>query len=224
MMDDRPQTIDHGRRAEGPPASLWRLAITPILLMLLAFAVSGTASAAPARQAQEPECQSCHPGEYDVWKSSKHAGAGLDPVFQGQLAKAHNQEECLTCHTTGVETGSGKAMADGVTCPACHGTYQAGHFLRDGSQPTGTTMKLPVKSSATCRTCHKAAFAGWETSKHAEKKIECFDCHLAHTQGVRTGSVDTLCAACHSDRGTQAAHSRHGINGVNSRAATCPSR
>jgi len=36
---------------------------------------------------------------------------------------------------------------------------------------------------------------------------------------VRTGSVDKLCAACHSDQGTQAAHSRHGINGVN--CTTC---
>jgi hypothetical protein len=76
-------------------------------------------------------------------------------------------------------------------------------------------MKLPVESTATCRTCHEAAFAGWEKSKHSEKNIECFDCHLAHSQGVRTGSVDKLCAACHSDQGTQAAHSRHGINGVN---------
>jgi hypothetical protein len=200
-----------------------RLAITPILLiLLLAPTVGGTVSAAPApslrdawqpprdasRQAQGPECQSCHPGEYDVWKSSPHAGASLDPAFQEQLAKVHNQEQCLTCHTTGVQAGTGKAMADGVTCQACHGDYQAGH-------PARATMKLPVESSATCRTCHEAAFSGWEGSKHAEKKIECFDCHLSHTQGVRTGSVDTLCAACHSDQGTKAAHSRHGINGVN---------
>jgi ribosomal protein L31 len=72
-----------------------------------------------------------------------------------------------------------------------------------------------MESAATCRTCHEAAFTGWEKSKHAEKNIECFDCHLAHSQGVRTGSADTLCAACHSDQATQAAHSRHGINGVN---------
>jgi hypothetical protein len=99
-------------------------------------------------------------------------------------------------------------MAEGVTCEACHGAYQPGH-------PAETTMKLPVDSTATCRTCHEAAFAGWEKSKHSEKNIECFDCHLSHSQGVRTGSVDKLCAACHSDQGTQAAHSRHGINGVN---------
>jgi Cytochrome c554 and c-prime len=185
-----------------------RLAIMLLLTLLWILALSGTSSAEPAPQEQETVCQSCHPTEYDVWKSSPHAAASLDPAFQEQLAKAHNQEECLTCHTTGVQAESGKAMADGVTCRACHGVYQDGH-------PASATMKLPLESSATCRTCHEAAFTEWEQSKHAEKKIECFDCHLAHTQGVRTGSVDTLCAACHSDQGMQAAHSRHSINGVN---------
>jgi hypothetical protein len=138
-------------------------------------------------------------------------------LFQEQLTQAHNQDECLKCHasgtvTTEVQGGTDKVMAEGVTCEACHGAYQAGH-------PAETIMKLPIESTATCRTCHEAAFAGWEKSKHAEKNIECFDCHLAHSQGVRTGSVDKLCAACHSDQGTQAAHSRHGINGVN--CTTC---
>jgi hypothetical protein len=176
------------------------------------LAAGGTVSAAPLPQEQGPECQSCHAEEYDVWKSSVHAGASLDPLFQEQLAKAHNQDECLECHATGtvtseVQAGGDKVMAEGVTCEACHGAYQPGH-------PAETTMKLPLESTATCRTCHEAAFSGWEKSKHAEKNIECFDCHLAHSQGVRTGSADKLCAACHSDQATEAAHSRHGINGV----------
>jgi hypothetical protein len=195
-----------------------RLAIVPILLILLLMpAVAGAALAAPTPHLgdmqDDPTCQSCHPEEHDVWKDSVHAGAGLDPLFQEQLAKAHNQDECLTCHATGtvtsqVQADNDQVMAEGVTCEACHGAYQPGH-------PAETTMKLPVESTATCRTCHEAAFAGWEKSQHAEKNIECFDCHLAHSQGVRTGSVDKLCAACHSDQGTEAAHSRHGINGVN---------
>jgi hypothetical protein len=211
-------------------SSVGRLAIVAILSILVsALMLHGAVSAADGppqavgspslREAslpqQGPVCQSCHPGEYDLWKSSPHAGASLDPAFREQLAQAHNQQECLKCHTTGVETGNDGAMAGGVTCEACHGAYQPGHAVGDGSQPGSATMKLPAESSATCRTCHEAAFAGWEASKHAEKNIECFDCHLAHTQGLRTGSVDTLCVACHSDEGTQAAHSRHGISGVN---------
>jgi len=235
-MDDGRMTMDAtcptagagGRESERRRmSSAWLVIIPTLLLLVLLLVVGGIASAAPVSapeagpvaQEQDPACQSCHPDEYEVWRSSTHAGAGLDPAFQEQLAKAHSQEECLTCHTSGVQAGSGAVMADGVTCQACHGAYQAEHSLRDGSQPASATMKLPMESSATCRTCHEAAFSGWEKSTHSEKKIECFDCHLAHSQGVRTGSVDTLCAACHSDQGTQAAHSRHGISGVN--CASC---
>ena len=231
-MDDGRMTMDAtcptagagGRESERRRmSSAWLVIIPTLLLLVLLLVVGGIASAAPVSapeagpvaQEQDPACQSCHPDEYEVWRSSTHAGAGLDPAFQEQLAKAHSQEECLTCHTSGVQAGSGAVMADGVTCQACHGAYQAEHSLRDGSQPATATMKLPMESSATCRTCHEAAFSGWEKSTHSEKKIECFDCHVAHSQGVRTGSVDTLCAACHSDQGTQAAHSRHGISGVN---------
>jgi Cytochrome c554 and c-prime len=212
MMGDGRMTVNDGsgrRRMSGR----W-LAILPILLIfLLVLTVGGTVSAAPGVQEQGPECKNCHQAEYEVWKNSLHAGASLDPQFQEQLAQAHNQDECLKCHASGtvtseVQASSDQVMAEGVTCEACHGAYKAGH-------PAETTMKLPVESTATCRTCHEAAFAGWEKSKHAEKNIECFDCHLAHSQGIRTGSVDKLCAACHSDQGTQAAHSRHGINGVN---------
>jgi len=189
------------------------LAALTILLISLLFTGPLTAGAQALPQEEGPTCQSCHAEEYDEWKNSVHAGAGLDPLFQEQLANAHNQEECLTCHASGtvagaLEAGSEKVMAEGVTCEACHGAYQEGH-------PAETTMKLPVASEATCRTCHEAAYSSWEVSKHAENSIECFDCHLAHSQGVRTGSVDTLCAACHSDQGTEAAHSLHGISGVN---------
>jgi hypothetical protein len=210
-MDDTRSTI--GDRSGRRLLSSGRLVVISVLLtFLLMLAVGGTVSAAPALQEQNPTCQSCHADEYDVWKNSVHAGASLDPLFQEQLAKAHDQGECLKCHASSTVTGevpadSDKVMAEGVTCEACHGAYQAGH-------PAETTMKLPVESTATCRTCHEAAYSGWEKSKHSEKNIECFDCHLAHSQGVRTGSADKLCAACHSDQATQAAHSRHGINGV----------
>jgi Cytochrome c554 and c-prime len=208
-MGDRRWTVEGERESQRWWMSGgWLVIIPALLILLLMLTVGGTVSAAPPPQEQSPTCQSCHPDQYDVWKGSTHAGASLDPAFQEQLAKVHNREECLTCHTTGVQTGSEKDMENGVTCQACHGVYQADH-------PASATMKLPMESSATCRTCHEAAFSGWEKSKHAEKRIECFDCHLAHSQGVRTGSVDTLCAACHSDQGTQAAHSRHGISGVN---------
>jgi hypothetical protein len=193
--------------------------ILPTLIILaVVLLLTETTSAAPSPahprvasdrltfQEQQPLCQTCHPDEYTVWKNSTHAQATLDPVFQAELAKSHNQDDCLKCHTTGFDTGSGKFMSEGVTCEACHGAFKEGH-------PAGQTMTLPM-DAGTCRMCHEAAFSTWETSKHAEQKIECFDCHQAHTQGVRTGSTETLCAACHTDEQTKLAHSVHGISGV----------
>jgi hypothetical protein len=156
---------------------------------------------------QKPLCQSCHPKEYEDWQGTMHAKATLDPAFQDALSKSANQAACLTCHTTGFDTGSGEFLSEGVTCEACHGPYQEGH-------PNAATMQLPMESE-TCHVCHQDTFAQWEKSDHAAKNIECFDCHMAHTQGLRTGSEEKLCSACHSDRQTEFAHATHGIEGVN---------
>jgi predicted CXXCH cytochrome family protein len=205
-----------------PPRRLaakgWVVVLPTLIILALALLLTQTTSAAPSPshprvtsdqltfQAQQPLCQSCHPNEYNVWKNSTHAQATLDPVFQEQLAKSQNQDACLKCHTTGFDTGSGKFMSEGVTCEACHGAYKEGH-------PAGQTMALPI-DAGTCRMCHEAAFSEWEKSQHAAQNIKCFDCHQAHTQGVRTGSAETLCAACHNDEQTKLTHSVHGISGV----------
>jgi hypothetical protein len=185
------------------------------LVLVLTFSSTGVAAApltlsAPTStllfQAQEPVCQSCHPEEYDVWKTTTHANATLDPAFQEQLAKSHNQEACLSCHTTGFDSGSGKFMSEGVTCEACHGQYKEGH-------PKAETMQLPMQSE-TCRMCHSAAFGQWETSEHQTAGVDCFDCHQAHSQGLRLGTVEQQCAACHTDENTRLAHSKHNISGI----------
>jgi len=190
--------------------------------VVLALSLTQSTSAAPVSQPrplisdalvaeQHPLCQSCHPDEYEAWKDTVHAKASLDPVFQEQLVQSHNQQTCLACHTTGFDTGSGEFLSAGVTCEACHGLYKAGH-------PAAETMQLPMASD-TCRMCHLSTFEQWEQSKHAERGIECFDCHMAHTQGLRTGSEEKLCSACHADRQTEFAHATHGISGLN--CASC---
>jgi formate-dependent nitrite reductase cytochrome c552 subunit len=194
------------------------LVIAPTLLIIgLMVAFTDPTSASPvsqprtltqtvAFQEQTPTCQSCHPDQYAAWKGTPHANATLDPIFHDQFAKVKDQSTCLACHTTGFEKSSGKFLSEGVTCEACHGPYKEGH-------PNKITMQLPM-ASETCKVCHAATFAEWEQSSHATKNIECFDCHMAHNQGLRTGSEEKLCGACHVDRQTQVAHATHGINGV----------
>jgi hypothetical protein len=188
------------------------LAITGLMLFL-----TGTSGAAPAAQPrvlltnvlfqqQTPVCQSCHADEYRAWQAGSHAKATLAPAFKDALSKAGDQAACLTCHTTGFDTSSGKFLSEGVTCEACHGPYRAGH-------PNAATMQLPMASD-TCHVCHQQTFTEWQASAHAGKNIECFDCHQAHSQGLRAGSVNELCGTCHSDKQTEMAHATHGINGV----------
>lgn len=196
----------------------WPALLLLLLIAAVVLALTETTRAAPLLapaispsdhltfQQSQPTCQSCHPQEYADWQNTVHARAALDPAFKAQFDKSHNQGDCLKCHTTGFDKDSGKFVWEGVTCEACHGPYKPGH-------PAAETMQLPMESD-TCRLCHQAAFEEWEKSKHAQKNIECFDCHRAHTQGLRTGGAETLCAACHNDQRTRFAHSLHGIGGV----------
>lgn len=195
--------------------------ILPVAVVIgLVLVLTDRTSAAPAPRSQPrkllsdvftqttegPACEKCHPEEHKAWVNTVHARAALDPVFQEQLNRSRNQAACLKCHTTGFDSGSGKFLAAGVTCEACHGVYKEGHPARE-------TMKLPM-ASETCRMCHLPTFEEWEQSAHRQKGIECFDCHLAHTQGLRTGSETKLCSSCHAERQTQFAHATHGIGGL----------
>lgn len=129
-------------------------------------------------------------------------------TLTGVLAPSLQQPVCQNCHPEQYAAwkGTPHALAAGASCEDCHGPYKEGH-------PDQTTMKLPMASD-TCQTCHGPTFAEWTGSAHAAKNIECFDCHNAHTQGLRTGSEEKLCGACHSERQTQVKHATHGINGV----------
>jgi hypothetical protein len=156
----------------------------------------------PGQSGDPPVCQDCHPDEYELWQDSTHASAVSDPLFQAALEKEPNQEACLECHSTGSDSATG----EGISCEACHGAYVEGH-------PGAATMALPMESK-TCQSCHRASFEEWEESTHGASNIECFDCHLSHSQGLRTGSEETLCSACHEMRQMETTHVTHRIDGL----------
>ncbi len=196
----------------------WWLVLPTAMILAVVLGLTYTAQAAPSPtaprvllnellfQEQQPLCQNCHPEQYTAWQGTTHARAAMDPAFQEQLKQAHNPTACLACHTTGFDIDTGAFLAEGVTCEACHGPYKEGH-------PKAETMQLPMESD-TCRLCHLNTFTQWENSPHAARKIDCFDCHQAHTQGLRLETPEKLCAACHTDEQTRLAHSIHGIAGV----------
>lgn len=112
-------------------------------------------------------CQPCHAEHYDQWRTSTHAYAMVDPVFQALVAVRQvdydgaQDQFCTQCHsaigTRGGEIVPGFSFEDlpeivmeGIGCEACHKVsaverpYNSGHQLDpDGpirgplTQPTG---------------------------------------------------------------------------------------
>lgn len=111
-------------------------------------------------------CAECHPAHYDQWRTSNHAYAMKDPVFQALVGvrqvdlEAREDQFCTQCHsaigTRGGECVSGfgfeelsPIVAEGVTCEACHKvsglerTWNSGHTLDPGG-PLRATLPDPV--------------------------------------------------------------------------------
>ncbi len=177
--------MPHARRST--PKNWWIVLPTAVIL-LAALALTSTSQAAPGAETQTLAPQ---PQEQEL-------------PCQGCHPEEHTAWQGSS-HASAAGGVNG-SLAAGVTCEACHGKYKEGH-------PKAETMQLPMEST-TCRTCHATEFMQWESSQHAEARIDCYDCHQAHTQGLRLGSVEKLCSACHTDEQTEAAHSIHGISGV----------
>ncbi len=114
-------------------------------------------------------CAECHPRHAAEWKTSMHAYAIVDPVFQA-LVRIRQQERegredrfCLQCHSA-IGTRAGEfdpgfdfdavspIAREGVTCEACHKIasverpFNAGHVL-DPDGPMRGTIEDPAPSA-----------------------------------------------------------------------------
>lgn len=95
-------------------------------------------------------CISCHPAQYEQWKSSPHALA-----FE-TLQKAHKEAtaECVSCHVTGFQQPGGFQSAAttpalmNVQCESCHGKGTA-HNMFAGAKG--------AVAESTCVACHNGA-------------------------------------------------------------------
>lgn len=97
-------------------------------------------------------CKSCHSGEFDHWKNTKHAKS-MDILFQ---KKRDFVPDCVSCHTTGFSYDSGYTIAkrekwnQAVGCESCHGPG-LNHF----QNPTRENIRLKVEKQD-CMSCHDA--------------------------------------------------------------------
>ncbi len=114
-------------------------------------------------------CEECHPDHYEEWRTSNHAYAMVDPLYQTlvnlrqQDLNATEDQFCTQCHsaigTRGGECVSGFNFDDlsylvmeGITCESCHKVssierpYNSGHVF-DPTGPQRGSIKDPVETS-----------------------------------------------------------------------------
>ena len=108
------------------------------------------------------QCGSCHPTHYDQWRTSVHASAMHDPVFQGLVyARQTNLEGqqdlfCTQCHST-VGTRSHDVQPwfyfddldpftmEGVNCESCHRVSEVARTHNAGLRmDPGGPMRGPI--------------------------------------------------------------------------------
>ena len=65
------------------------------------------------------DCGACHTREQHTWASSRHARASSNPTFRIAF-EAGPRAWCLTCHAPRSAQGGREALAEGVSCAACH--------------------------------------------------------------------------------------------------------
>ncbi|MBU2620050.1 MAG: cytochrome c family protein [Proteobacteria bacterium] len=109
-------------------------------------------------------CAGCHPQQYQEWQGSMHALAFTDPVYQGELNKAHKAvgndvtRQCEGCHTpAGVVTGEVKGpgvsglsdvAVSGVSCDICHSVSGHSGWETPYRQPeNGSLILSPGKDT-----------------------------------------------------------------------------
>ena len=110
----------------------------------------------PADFASADTCEACHPDHVAQWRTSNHAYAITDPVFQALVGVRQVMREgredrfCMQCHTAigvrGGEVVPGFSFDDlspiaqeGVTCEACHKVSSVERARNSGHvfDPTG---------------------------------------------------------------------------------------
>jgi len=158
----------------------------PFLLILasLALLFAGSLSAQLSGVNNAETCGRCHRDILKAWKSSQHARAMENPIFQDALDRAVTvggaavRQTCLSCHApTAAHSGDlalkNKASWEGVTCDFCHslksvdvddGTVamtvrfdgtKTGPLMDAASDAHGTAFSDIHTTSLVCAGCHE---------------------------------------------------------------------
>ncbi len=152
--------------------------------LVLAAVSACQSSHAPARRT-DPTIEPGWPrGNNFFHQVSFQPVKGTIPTIEG--AELVNEDElCLQCHDA-YTTSYAENVHRGDGCESCHGPASK-HLETRGKEP-GTIFSFktadPLAKAEACLRCHEenacSAGARWRTSKHAQCRVSCTDCHRAH--------------------------------------------
>jgi len=148
-------------------------------------------------------CYECHEDVTREWSLTPHSGSAHTEGFSQAFEEAGQPTDCLQCHTSGYDEGTGEYTFEGICCEACHGQLAENH----GEEGVEEEMFIPVDDK-TCAECHEFTHNEWLVSGHADAGVSCINCHTSHNQGTRL-PVEQLCQACHQERLDSYAHVSH---------------
>jgi hypothetical protein len=146
-------------------------------------------------------CESCHPRHYREWKSSMHAYAAEDPVFQAMNRRGQEETHgelgdfCVRCHAPmaviegqtrdGLNLDQVDDKLKGVTCYFCHSAeaveadHNNGLVLRAHGQ--GDTTLLGGIANPVQPRAHVAAYAQVLDGSTPDSTALCGSCHDIET-------------------------------------------
>ena len=168
-------------------------------------------------------CGSCHRREFDSWKVSRHAVAGINKNFQAQFHK-DPQQWCLNCHAPinpgrdqmpirrlptdePTEQLFGRAPAwltRGVDCLTCHvrdgNVIVARPGTVDAEQAHPVRLLPELGNAEFCAGCHQFRFKSsvFEDSFLGENQQASLEEFLERSQD---GGLETRCHTCHMPQG-----------------------
>lgn len=170
----------------------WRLAVSVLLGVAVAAAVSSRARAEEQRDVSlyigTKVCGMCHKkdesgNQLAKWKEGPHAKAfevlGTDkakePAAKKGVTDPQHSPKCLKCHSTAYnwteEVQTQKvAVEDGVTCESCHGPgkkYMIKETMKSREKSIAAGMIYPATKS--CPSCHNDQNPTYKPDRYTTK-------------------------------------------------------
>lgn len=150
--------------------------------------------ARPEALAANAACERCHAQEAATWRTSLHAQAWTDPVFQRSF-DLEPSSFCRDCHAPESAT-----PALGVACVTCHDPGGTGSVLaaesaapaRAGAAPHRVVRERAFAGAGACASCHEFAFPDASARGGSGDRMQ-----RTMSEHVASRFADRSCASCH---------------------------